>query len=264
MGHDLIARYENGAAFVGSDGVFYLAGSGQLQPMSIPAVATAIRYKSPQSVAYYEARGHKFVAITFRNCPAWVLDLSTGEWHERAEGVDLTPWTARQAVSFGGRWLVGFNDGSIGRLTDVPTDFGGPLTRMATSRTIYTGNRFRVPLIEILANVGAVEFADTFQQSVEAMLTSDGSALTRDGAALTWPLPVETTLRQEPTLTLRVSSDGVLFYGDRSAGMGLCGEYSKPIQFRALGQFYRKFAAEIRISSEVEAPILSEAVIEVA
>lgn len=178
--HNLICRLPGAAFFVGDDNKAHIV-AGQVQPVSIPAVETNIKTKNPRSCFTYEDEGHTFCVITYRDAPADVYDLSTGEWHERAEGVLLTPWTATCSAKFGREWYCGRDDGKVLKFAQIGTDDGGALVREATSRTLYQdGQRFSVSQLELFPRQG---FQDA---TIELEISRDGG--------LTWTPPKPRTI----------------------------------------------------------------------
>jgi hypothetical protein len=88
------------------------------------------------AVAYtYSQEGHTFYVLTFPTAAAtWVLDISTGLWHERAyHNVDGTSGRHRSncQMNFAGETLVGdWENGNIYAMSlDVFTDNGNPIKR---------------------------------------------------------------------------------------------------------------------------------------
>ncbi|MCA3303634.1 MAG: hypothetical protein INF98_15840, partial [Roseomonas sp.] len=216
--HNLITRIPGGAFFVGDDNRAHLV-SGSVQPVSIPAVETALQTQTPRACFTYEDEGHTFCVITFRDCAAWVYDLALGEWHERAEGVLLDPWTATCSAKYRGQWYCGRDDAKILRFAKIGTDAGGPLVREATSRTLYQdGQRFTVSEFELFPRQG-------FQNAtIEVEVSRDGG--------LTWSLP-------KPRM------------------IGPIGAYANLVKWRALGQC-RQFTARVRYSDATPFTMLAE------
>jgi hypothetical protein len=140
----------SGAFMIGDDGKAYvIAGPGAIQPVSTPPVETAIREMNPVSCLYYEDEGHMFCCIVFRDAPAWCFDIATGEWHERAEGSLLAPWTAVHSVKWRGGWHASQDDGTIRRFARSATDGDKPLVKQATSHTIRSQDGQRMVLREL-------------------------------------------------------------------------------------------------------------------
>lgn len=149
LGFDLIAKAESGAFLIGSDGIAYLAAGMDWQAVSGPSVNYSIKHEGPQSCLYWEERGHKFCAIAFDQRPAWVFDMTTGEWFER--GLGIGAWPARAAVKLGDDWLIGANTGDVYALRPITTDAGQHLVRQATSLPIEnSGNWFRLAALELM------------------------------------------------------------------------------------------------------------------
>lgn len=216
----LITKFPNGAFFVGNDNICYLAGGSQIQPIPGVAVQTAIEQGKPTDCFYYEDEGHKFCVIRFSDRPAWVLDIATGLWHQRATG--NSAWLATGAVLAYGKWRVGSADGSISTLTRNNRDVGRVLMRQATSKPLYVeGQRFKVPMIEIRGRVG---FSD---------------------------------IGRSATLSMAVSRDGGLTWGkQRFSDMGALGQFEKRMVFRNLGQA-RQFALRVTITDPADLTLYS-------
>lgn len=168
-GHGLICKFSGGAFMVGSDNRASLIGPGGLQPVSTPAVETAIKLHRPVKCVHYADEGHEMCAIIFRDAAAWVYDIATGEWHERAEGPALEPWRASVSAKFGDDWYVGRNDGRISIMQRSDIDGDQPLIREAVSRTLYMdGERAVLREMEFFARNG---FSDAVG---EIALSRDG------------------------------------------------------------------------------------------
>lgn len=217
-GHNLITRIPGAAFFVGDDNRAHLV-SGQVQPVSIPPVETAIKDCQPRACFTYEDEGHTFCVITFRDCPAWVYDIALGEWHERAEGVTLDPWTATCSAKVSGAWYCGRDDASLFRFSPIGMDDNGPLIREATSRTLYQdGQRFSVSEMELFPRQG-------FQSAtLEVEISRDGG--------LTWTPP-------------------------KPRQIGPVGNYGGRVIWRNLGQC-RQITARVRFSEAQVFTMLSE------
>lgn len=216
--HNLICRIPGAAFFVGDDNRAHLV-SGQVQPVSTPAVETAIKDKRPRACFAYEDEGHTFCVITFRDCAAWVYDVALGEWHERAEGVTLDPWSATTATKFNGEWYCGRDDASLFQFAKIGTDDNGPLIREATSRTLHQdGQRFSVSELELFPRQG-------FQSaSIELEISRDGG--------LVWTPPKVRTI-------------------------GPVGNYAGRVIWRNLGQC-RQITARVRFSEAQRFTMLAE------
>lgn len=216
--HDLICKTPGAAFFIGSDNKAYLISGGN-QPVSTPPVETAISLGQPKSCFFYEDEGHSFCVVTFYDRPAWVYDISTGEWHERADGADLAQWTASCSVKYSGAWYVGRDDGQILKMERVGTDSGGVLVKEATSRTFYSdGKRVKLNEFELFPRQGFYS----------------------------------------GTIELEVSKDGGLTFTDPKARtIGPVGNYMGRVIWRGLGQA-RQFTARVRWSGADDVTLLAE------
>ncbi len=241
-----LTHYPDGVAVVSSDGrVSAWTGAG-LAPISSVGVNTAVDLMVPQRMFYYEARGHGFICVTFRDCPAWCYDIATLEWHERSEGIHIVPWSARATVKLSGHWLVGYDNGKIGVFSPIPQEFGGFLKRRAYSQLMTSSASFRVPFVEIYGHVGH----DRYPQEV-TFLSDDGSYLGELAYGFLGDAGPE---QGPPKIGIRVTRDGVSFGLERLRDMGERGEYWHRITLRGLGWF-RSFGAEISLTAPVDTPI---------
>jgi len=192
----LVANFGTGFFAIGSDGVAYVV-DGSTTPVSTPAVETAIAQGTPTRCFYHEREGGKFCVLRFSDRPAWVYNLASQEWHERASG-DEGDWTAIDGARAFSRWFILTADGTIGEMTGATTDFGATLYRSASSATLEQDAPFTVHSLEARSKRG---FSD-----VSLMLE-----LSRDGG-ITWGAP-------------KVRSTGAV------------GEYDKRTRWNKLGQF---------------------------
>ena len=221
----LVTRFDGGVFFVGEDGIVYISSGTGMQPVSTPAVASAIEAGAASRCISYEARGHKFCGIIFDDRPAWFYDISTGEWHERSEGVDHAPWAVVASAQIGQAWYVGRNNGVIASLERTASDGNNPLVREFVSRTLYRdGQRFKIAAFEMYARHGL-------------------------------DVPPSGAL----AATVEFSPDNGLTWGkQRSVNLGGLGQYGLRAILRALGQF-RQATVKIRMSDPVYAPVYASA-----
>lgn len=220
----LITQTPRSLFFVGSDNKVYLA-SGDIQPVSTIAVETAIFQGSPTACFYYQDEGHEFCVIKFDDRASWVYDISTGRWHERAEGLDLGPWSATASVEAFGSFYVGDAFGRVRKLSQTQLDGTTPLIRQATGNSLWMeGNRFRVKKMEILARMG----------------------------------------RGDVSVALEVSEDFGETFGDpKVRSFGATGRYENRAVWRNLGQF-RQITPRISWSDAAQTPIDAICAIEVS
>lgn len=241
-----LTHYPDGVAVVSSNGRVSAWDGSRLVPISTVAVNSAVEQSIPQRMFYYEARGHGFICVTFRDCPAWCYDTATTEWHERAEGVLVTPWSAKATVKLSGFWLVGYDNGKIGVFSPIPQEFGGFLKRRAYSQ-LYTGSApFRVAMVELYGHVGHEAYP-----SEASLLVDDGSYL----GELAYGFLGDSGPEQgAPKIGIRLSRDGETFGTERIRDMGETGAYWHRITLRSLGWF-RTFGAEISLTAPIDTPI---------
>ena len=215
--YGLLTKIPGGAFMIGDDGRAHIISQG-LQPVSTPPVETAIKQSSPLRCFSYEDEGHTFCVITFADRPAWVFDVATGEWHERAEGVGLTGWTAACSAKSRGVWYAGRVD-QVLAFARVNKDGTDPLVRQVTSRTLVVErNYFTADLLE---------------------------AFPRQGF-------------EDATVTLEVSRDGGFTWtAPKSATIGPVGAYGQRVTWRALGRA-RQLTARLRVSADVPFTMLAE------
>lgn len=194
----LLCRTDAGGFFVATDGKAYLcAAGGMLQPVSTPPVETAIASGNALTCWYYRDEGREFCVITFSDRPAWVLDTTTAEWHERGEGV-FGPWLMRHAAQQSGVWYTCNDTGDLCALQRTNEDYNGALIRSAVSRVVGGENkRFR---------------ATRFQVNFRTGFTGTATLRTSRDRGMTWSAAKE-----------------------RSTGEA--GEYATQVAWRALGQF---------------------------
>jgi len=259
-GFNLLTEMPNGAAFVGSDGVFYVVLGGQMRPVSTRGVESSIRVSVPETVFYYEDEGHKCIVIQFNDRPAWIYDLSMGEWHERARGIALEPWDVVASVNVYGKAFVGRKTGEIYELARVNQDASEPLLRRAVSRTMeFEGRRFIVPKLEVMPTVGRSYLG---RETAEVLGLENGEVLGLDDLALGFDL--SSTAPRDAKMDVRTSKDRGETWGQvRRRSLGDQGDYNKTVVLRSLGQF-RKMNVEITMADATEVVIDAQAFVEVA
>lgn len=203
-----------GAFFIGDDNRAYIAPD--MAPVSTVPVETSISQEAPSECFYYEDEGHKFCVLNFTDRPAWVLDVTTGEWHERAEGNALGAWNVQASVQgFGSRYYLGSYTGQVLRLLRSNADWNGHLVRRAVGRTFQaSGEKFGVAEMQIQGRFG---------QSMNS-----------------------------PEITLRTSGNfGFSFGQARVRVLGEIGQQDSRIVFRNLGRF-RQFTPELTWTDEYD------------
>lgn len=262
----LFTKFLGGAFFVGSDGIAYVTDGEGLTPVSTPAVETSIENSTPTHCFTYTDEGHKFSTIRFSDRPAWVYDYSTAEWHERAEGADLSPWSAQVSVEAFGNWYVGDVLGQMFKLSRTNADNGQALIRTAISNTLYvSGQRFRVPYLELIGRVGRadeagfIEYLDTVMvvDELERLQVAWDDLVLEDDDY--WDLGGQ--YRREPRVMVSVSKDNGQTWGrEKTRDLGALGEYDQRVVMRALGQFR---AATVKVEISDPADITLDAAVNV-
>lgn len=248
---NLICKIPEGAFLVGSDGKAHIAAGGRLTPVSSVAVETAISKGKAVACVHYQDEGHEFAGIIFEDRPAWFLDISTGEWHERASLRDA--FKVRATVGAWGSFYGVQHDGKMCRFTRNNRDGEEPLIREMTGKTLRNeGRYFRVSELRINGRQGAVSIDDTYNPA-GTVLEAENGALDAEEGLLEVSRPGNTY--REPQITLEVSDDWGHNWSDAYfEGMGRLGEHTRNIEFRGLGQF-EQFTPRITISEPVEFPI---------
>lgn len=227
-GYGLLAKVPNGAFFVSSENKVMLMAGGP-RPISTRAVETAISASTPTHCFFYQDEGHDLCVVRFSDRPAWVYDMATGLWHERAEGDVNEPWQAVGSVKAFGKWHMTTEIGGVVSLGRTNADVGKPLIRQVTSKTMRNdGNRFRLSRLEAEARVG---FSD-LGRDAKIMLE-----MSKD-AGSTWSAPKERSL-------------------------GAQGQYTKRPIWRSLGQF-REATARLTWTDPAEIPVGNTVFVDVA
>lgn len=213
----------NGATFVGSDNKVYQINGQDAQPISTTGVETSIVNGTITGCFYYQDEGHEFVCITFADRPAWCYDLSTAEWHERAEQAE-DAWTVTTVVQAYGKFYAADNLGNISIFRQNFSDYNKPLRRTAISRTLtQEGKSFIVAKLELMTETG-----------------------------LTRPTEPNT----ETQLILKLSQDRGLNWGPpKPKPLGIQGQYDTRVIWRALGRFPSTLTASLSWSDPVNTPI---------
>lgn len=260
-GYRLVTSFPSGIFWVGEDNVCYISGGmGGARPVSTPAVETEIKYGTPRSCFYYEDEGHKFCVIRFNDAPAWVFDISMGEWHERSEGAAYGQWTAVAAAEAYGYHIVGCDDGDYYVLSRQGTDKGAPLICEATSQVLeIDGERFRVPEVQLYPQVGRTSIGldqGAYVGTAEGQLLLDGEGNLLAAYAESTP--------RDGYITLETSKDAGETWGSPiQLSIGNLGDYGKTVKARNLGQF-TSLTARVTYAEPDDTPIQARAKVVVA
>jgi hypothetical protein len=251
-----MVRFDDALFFVGNDGRAYLFGQGSV---STPPVETAIKNCTPEACFYYEDEGHKFCVIAFQDCPAWVFDMTTGEWHERSEGAGHTRWRATASVRNGTTWLVGNVDGEILELTRSSRDLASPLYRRAIGRTLFLGDRkFTVPKAELLARVGDADLS----AGVDYAWGVGNGFIWQIEPGYGWLIEEVPAGPREAKVKLYESADGGRTWrGPFERQLGLEGEFSQRMIWRTRGQF-QQYTPRVDLEDEADVTLYADMVLE--
>lgn len=227
--YGLLAKVPNRAFFVSSENKVMIMAAGGATPISNRAVETAISQSTPTNCFFYQDEGHDFCVVRFSDRPAWVYDIVTGRWHERAEGDTFDAWSAVGSVKLLGNWYVATEIAGIYRLTRSNEDASAPLIRQVTTPTLRNeGGRFKIGRFEVDGRVGF----SSLGRDASLMLE-----MSRDGGN-TWTAP-------------------------KVRSMGGQGNYDQRMVWRALGQ-YREATARLSWTDPDELSLNSTAFLDVA
>lgn len=250
-GFHLLTAFPNGMAFVGTDGRVNIWAGG-IRPISIPPVESAIETSEPLRMFYYEMRGHSFICLTFRDCPAWCYDIATGEWHERSESEGA--WTLAGTERINGVWYGATDTGVVVKLAKRCEDYGGPLVRRVVSLPFANGKPFRVASLAAYVQTGR-----HIQHNDETTLNDGDALLSSDNLH-----PLGWYRDESPAkIGLRTTRDGVSFGPVKVRELGHIGQRNIWVQWRNLGQFRRMCAFELSLSGPDDIPLLSTAEAEI-
>jgi hypothetical protein len=221
--YNLVTLTRDALFFIGNDNIARLTTDGfSTQMLSYPPVDTALAQSDPTDCFYYEAEGQKFCVIRFSDQPAWVLDLGTMEWHERAHSPDLDPWIARGSVQLGNAFYVATETGEVHKLTQNNADVGTELRRVAVSGVSYFPDRRSVDLIELYGRVGYSDLGRDAQVAIR---------LSRDGGD-TWS-------------------------EEKPRSMGDLGDHDQTMRWRSQG-LARQLVIEANVTDPAELPLYSD------
>jgi hypothetical protein len=167
-------KEDNSVFFLGDDLMFYRLNGVQLLRVSTHAIEQAWQSYSTVSDAYtfsYTFEGHKFVNLVFPTANAsWVLDISTGYWHERESwdqnNNSFGRWRGNCCLMAFGKILIGdAYSGQIGYLdAGTFTEFGNTMRALMISPPIHH-ERQRIYISTFELDVDSGEGLNTGQGS---------------------------------------------------------------------------------------------------
>lgn len=248
---NLATKIPDGAFFIGTDNIAYLAAGGAAQAVSSSGVNYSLSNEAAHRVVYYEDEGQKFCAIVFTDRPAWVFDFATGEWHERSSRTTSGAWEARAAASAYGAFFIGTDVDGIKKFVRTNKDGENPIIRRAISQTIEADKPFRVAEIVLTGRVGWAGLNPDTDTSTPVMDAGDGEAVdSGDGSAI--ELFKEQVADDAEKIEIRVSKDkGHTWGNSQYRSVGFFGEYDRRVSIRSLGAC-RNLTVEVIMSREVE------------
>lgn len=264
---NLVTTLRNAMFYIGSDGIAYLSDGQASKPVSTAAVNTSLRTSEATRCSAYEHEGHKFFVIHFRDRPAWVFDVATAEWHERASGDGA--WEVETCVKFNDTWLGGTVKGKIHELSQVYTDNGAPLIRTAVSSTLTRGgDRFRIKRLELYGHMapkdqGGIPGSD----NILALIIDGTPDYIVDGTEVAdadddWDYV--TNPDKSPKIDISISGDNGLTWGDwKTRSMGAPGEYDNRVLLLSAGQ-YRQATMRVRVTDDARLMLNSRMALEIA
>lgn len=141
--------------FVNHLGVVNQTEGLSFAPISTPPVEVATRESTPTHAFAYSDEGHTFFCVRFSDRPAWVFDLKTRRWHERASGVDWHEWEVIGTAQLNGKWYGVNTLGKIYEMGRTNDDAGNELVRVIQSPAAYAeGEYISVTRFELLGEIG--------------------------------------------------------------------------------------------------------------
>ena len=221
-----VAKTDNTVLWLGNDKVVYRADGYVPIRVSTHAIEYAISaYTSAPRAWTYSQEGHSFYILSYDE-GTWVLDLSTGFWHER-ESDGLTRWRASCGAYGYSKNLVGdYSNGKIYELDlDYYSDDGGSISRQAVSPPIHAE--------------GMRAFMSRFEVEFEA-----GTGLVSGQGV-------------DPQAMLQWSDDGGRTWSNEHwRDMGLIGQYNARTVWNRLGSFRQRFV-RLTISDPIKVVIIA-------
>ncbi|SFI84348.1 packaged DNA stabilization protein [Albimonas pacifica] len=213
-----VASDDNSVFWVGDDRLCYRAQGYTPSVISTPPVSRALQETEGDIYGFtFTWRGHKSYCLRFSDRPAWIYDIATNLWHERATGTEAPRWMALCAARFGSETLIGGRDGTVYTLGGV-TDGGTAMLREAISLPLENGgDRFSLHELELSFKTGATDFDDA-------------------------------------TAVLQISKDGREWGLERERPLGSIGNYLKRVRWHGLGNA-RQFRARVRITDPIDVAI---------
>lgn len=262
-GFHSVTPIPSGVFFIGADGRAYLGAPGALRPVSTVAVETVLAEATVHRTFHTRYEGHEFCVVTFKDRPAWCLDVATGEWWERAQGEALGPWQAVAAADVWSRQLVGMDDGRLLWLEQWPSDDDEPIHRRAVSKTVdFAGRGFRVSRLELTGDVGREAVDDLAGRGPAGLRAGSGALEADTGYGLQAD---DGYTRREPQVLLRLSRDRGATWSDwMPRTLGDRGRHETRLIWRALGWCPASLTVEAACAEPLDVTLDAGAWVEVA
>lgn len=178
-------NFSRGPHFVGDDNKVYRLDGLTPTPVSPPdldGLIEAVTDKTTLEMSAYISRGHGFIELS---CPAWtwVLNTSTGWWHEKAKYLGNRSRIAGPVYAFN-KWLTGDNDsGNMVQITNTShLDVDQPIPTVVWSKPIQKfPAHIIVPSIwiDMATGVGVASGADPIatDPDIEVDWSDDGGQM---------------------------------------------------------------------------------------
>lgn len=243
-------KEDSSVFFLGDDLIHYRLNGTELVRQSTHAIEAQWQTYSTVADAYsfsFTFEGHKFIVLVFPTANAtWILDLSTGLWHER-ESWDQNNnsygrWRGSCSLEAFGLVLIG--DGysnNVGYLTSSSyTEFGNTIRMQATSPPLHAGSFAR----SLLAPSSSGDDRErVFISVLELDVESGVGATTGQGS--------------DPVIYMDYSKDGGRTFNNlqRFTTLGKLGAYLTRVRWLRLGQS-RQWVFRVTISDPVKRVIV--------
>lgn len=234
-------NFSRGVHFVGDDNKVYRLDGYTPVPVSPPdldGLIEAVSDKTTIEMTSYISRGHGFVEVT---CPAWtwVLNTSTGWWHEKALYLGTRSRTYGAVYAFN-KWLTGdYSSGNMVEITNTAyLDVDQPIQTQVYSKPIEKfPEQIRVASIWVDMAVGVGIASGTDPIATDPDIEIDWS----DDGGQTFSIPrVRKIGRQSVGKTrIRVNQCG----RSKSQGRIVRVKQSSPVHFGLMGG---EMAAELK------------------
>ena len=232
-------------------GVVLQGGGYQAKRISTHAIEAAIAKYTTISDAVgfcYQQEGHQFYVLTFPTADAtWVVDLSTGEWHEwnwiDGQGVEHRSRVGCVAAAYGLNVAADWQTGQLYAMDlNVYTDAGSPIVyRRDFPHMTKDGNR-----VQYLQFIADMEVGND-PGSSDVVLYLRSAAYWQPGqlsdvvgsrwsAAYWQPGQLSDVVGSPPMLYLRWSDDkGASWSNPIGTSLGNVGDFLNSLQFQRLG-----------------------------